>query len=45
MKFASAYGRSLVELVFDGAATSDISAWSVDRDVLTMADPPKSFWM
>ncbi len=45
MKFASVYGRSLVELVFDGAATSDISAWSLDREVLTMADPPKGFWL
>jgi sarcosine oxidase len=45
MKFASVFGRSLVELVFDGAAASDISAWSLDRDVLTMTDPPKSFWM
>jgi sarcosine oxidase len=45
MKFASAYGRSLVELVFDGATPSDVSAWSIRRDVLTMANPPKSFWM
>ena len=45
MKFASVFGRSLVELVFDGAAASDISAWSLDRDVLTTTDPPKSFWM
>jgi len=45
MKFASAYGRSLVELVFDGAAASDVSAWSIQREALTMADPPKSFWI
>jgi sarcosine oxidase len=43
LKFASAYGRSLVELVFDGAATSDVSAWGIDREVLTMDEPPRSF--
>jgi len=43
LKFASAYGRSLVELVFDGAATSDVSAWGIDREVLTMEEPPRSF--
>lgn len=42
-KFASVYGKSLVELVFDGKAESDISAWTIDREVLTTADPPKSF--
>ena len=42
-KFASAYGKSLVELVLDGKAESDISAWSIHREVLTMANPPKSF--
>ncbi len=45
MKFASVFGRSLVELVFDGATTSDVSAWSIHREVLTMADPPRTFWM
>ncbi|MFB3738676.1 MAG: N-methyl-L-tryptophan oxidase [Candidatus Velamenicoccus archaeovorus] len=42
-KFASVFGRSLVELAFDGAATSDVSAWGLDREVLTMQDPPKAF--
>jgi sarcosine oxidase len=42
-KFASVFGRSLVELVFDGKAESDVSAWSLERDVLTMEDPPKAF--
>lgn len=42
-KFASVFGRSLVELVFDGKARSDVSTWSVDRDVLTMDDPPRAF--
>jgi glycine/D-amino acid oxidase-like deaminating enzyme len=42
-KFASAYGRSLVELVFDGETESDVTAWGIGREVLTMADPPRSF--
>jgi sarcosine oxidase len=42
-KFASVFGKSLVESVFDGKAESDVSAWSIDRDVLTMEDPPKGF--
>ncbi len=43
LKFASVYGRSLVELVFDGKAESDVSAWTIHREVLTMQDPPRSF--
>jgi sarcosine oxidase len=42
-KFASVFGRSLVELVFDGKARSDVSAWSIERDVLTSDDPPSTF--
>jgi sarcosine oxidase len=44
-KFASVFGRSLVELVFDGATTSDTSTWTIDREVLTMADPPRSWFV
>jgi sarcosine oxidase len=44
-KFASVFGRSLVELVFDGATSSDVSAWTIDRPVLTMDDPPTSYAM
>ncbi len=44
-KFASVFGRSLVELAFDGKAESDVSAWSLERDVLTMEDPPKAFYV
>ncbi len=44
-KFASVFGKSLVELVFDGESTSDVSAWSIGRDVLTMDDPPRSLTM
>jgi sarcosine oxidase len=40
-KFASVFGKSLVELVCDGAAESDVTAWRADREVLTMADPPR----
>ncbi len=42
-KFASVLGRSLVELAFDGRTGSDVSAWTIDREVLTMADPPRDF--
>jgi sarcosine oxidase len=42
-KFASVFGRSLVELVFDGKARSDVSAWSIEREVLTSADAPLRF--
>jgi sarcosine oxidase len=45
LKFASAYGRLLVELVFDGRTRSDVSAWTIDREVLTMDDPPRSFYV
>jgi sarcosine oxidase len=44
-KFASVFGKSLVELVFDGMTESDVSDWSIDRDVLTMDDPPKRFFV
>ena len=42
-KFASVFGKSLVELVFDRKTESDVSDWSIGRDVLTMDDPPKQF--
>jgi sarcosine oxidase len=42
-KFATVFGRSLVELVFDGKTQSDVNAWTIERDVLTMEDPPLSF--
>lgn len=44
-KFASVFGKSLVELVFEGATESDVSAWGIERDVLTMDDPPRSLTM
>jgi sarcosine oxidase len=42
-KFASVFGKSLVELAFDGKAESDVTGWPIDREVLTMEDPPISF--
>ncbi|MGZ8585873.1 MAG: N-methyl-L-tryptophan oxidase [Actinomycetota bacterium] len=42
-KFASVFGRSLVELVYDGGASSDVSAWTIDREILTAEDPATHF--
>jgi sarcosine oxidase len=36
-KFASVLGRCLVELVTDGVASSDVSAWSIERPALAGA--------
>ncbi len=44
-KFASVFGRSLVELVFDGKTRSDVSAWGIGRETLTAADPVKIFYV
>ncbi len=44
-KFASVFGKSLVELVFDGKAESDVRGWGVEREVLTMGDPPSHFFV
>ena len=38
-KFASVFGKSLVELVFEGTAGSDVSAWPIEREILTADDP------
>ena len=40
-KFASVFGKSLTELVFDGKSESDVRAWSAERASLTAEDPPK----
>ncbi|MGH2734228.1 MAG: FAD-dependent oxidoreductase, partial [Actinomycetota bacterium] len=42
-KFASVFGKSLVELVFEGRAASDVQAWSIERPILTAEDPQRSF--
>jgi sarcosine oxidase len=42
-KFASALGQVLSELALDGRTEADLSAFAIDRPVLTMPNPPKSF--
>ncbi|MEO6835647.1 MAG: N-methyl-L-tryptophan oxidase [Candidatus Tumulicola sp.] len=42
-KFASAIGRILSELALDGMTTSGISDFAVDRPILQMDTPPKTY--
>jgi len=42
-KFASALGQVLSELALDGSTDADIEAFRIDRPILTMENPPKSF--
>jgi monomeric sarcosine oxidase len=42
-KFASILGRVLSELAIDGTTDADLSAFAVDRPILTMAEPPKTY--
>ncbi len=42
-KFASVIGRILSELALDGATPSDIAGFEIDRPLLRMASPPKSY--
>jgi sarcosine oxidase len=42
-KFASVIGRILCELALDGGTPSDISAFSLSRPILSMAQPPKTY--
>lgn len=42
-KFASAIGRVLAELALDGSTTADIAEFTLDRPILHMAEPPKSY--
>lgn len=44
-KFASIIGKSLVEMVFGDETKADVSAWGLDREVLTMDDPPRALVM
>lgn len=44
-KFAAAIGRILSELALDGATTSDLGAFHIDRPILRMADPPKTYML
>jgi len=42
-KFASVIGRILSELSLDGRTPSDLSAFGIERPILKMKDPPKSY--
>jgi sarcosine oxidase len=42
-KFASLIGRILAELALDGETDVDISPFEIDRSILTLADPPRSY--
>jgi sarcosine oxidase len=42
-KFASLFGRIAADLAIDGRSDHDLSHFRVDREVLTMDDPPTSF--
>jgi sarcosine oxidase len=43
-KFASLIGRTLSELATERAVSVDLAPFRIDRPILTMADPPRS-WM
>ena len=42
-KFASQIGRLLSELALTGTSTIDLSSFALDRQILTMKDPPKNY--
>src|SRR5438105_15878541 len=42
-KFAGLIGRILSDLAVDGETSFDISHFAVDRPILQLADPPRSF--
>jgi len=42
-KFASVIGRILSELALDGGTSSDVGDFRIDRAILTMDAPPKSY--
>jgi sarcosine oxidase len=42
-KFASLLGRILADLALDGVTGHDLSPFRLDRPILQMTDPPKSF--
>ncbi len=42
-KFASVLGRILSELALDGATPSNITGFEIDRPILRMAAPPKTY--
>lgn len=42
-KFASVIGRILAELAIDGWTPSDLSPFSIERPILQLANPPRSY--
>jgi sarcosine oxidase len=42
-KFASWFGRALADLAVDGSVPHDLTRFRLDREVLTMSDPPTAF--
>jgi sarcosine oxidase len=42
-KFASWFGRALADLAVDGSTPHDLTPFRLDREILTMADPPRAF--
>jgi len=42
-KFASVIGRILSELAIDGVTSSDVGEFAIDRPVLQMESPPKTY--
>ncbi len=42
-KFASLFGKILAELALDGRTLSDVSTFKIDRPVLQMQNPPRSY--
>jgi sarcosine oxidase len=44
-KFAAVIGRILAELALDGATSSNLAAFKIDRPILRMADPPKTYML
>jgi sarcosine oxidase len=44
-KFASVIGRVLSDLALDGRTPADLSALKIDRPILQMSDPPKTYML
>lgn len=42
-KFASVIGKILCELIVDGKTEYNIDAFKIDREILTMENPPRNF--
>jgi sarcosine oxidase len=44
-KFASVIGRILSDLALKGSTTADLTAFTIDRPILQMAEPPKTYML